>query len=61
MSLVLLWQLLFSVSINSHPDNIYIRVLPRLQKSLWYFRCLRMGKIDVNTYKYVIIYIIILY
>ena len=23
--------------------------------SLWYFRCLRMGKIDVITYKYVII------
>ena len=23
--------------------------------SLWHFRCLRMGKIDVITYKYVII------
>jgi hypothetical protein len=30
-------------------------VLPRWQISLWYFRCLRMGKIDVITYKYVII------
>jgi hypothetical protein len=29
--------------------------LPRWQMSLWYFRCLRMGKIDVITYKYVII------
>ena len=31
-----------------------IRVLPRWQISLWQFRCLRMGKIDVITYKYVI-------
>jgi hypothetical protein len=31
-----------------------IRVLPRWQISLWHFRCLRMGKIDVITYKYVI-------
>jgi hypothetical protein len=27
---------------------------PRWQISLWHFRCLRMGKIDVITYKYVI-------
>ena len=31
-----------------------IRVLPRWQISLWHFRCLRKGKIDVITYKYVI-------
>ena len=31
-----------------------IRVLPRWQISLWHFRCLRMVKIDVITYKYVI-------
>jgi hypothetical protein len=31
-----------------------IRVLPRWQISLWHFRCLCMGKIDVITYKYVI-------
>ena len=31
-----------------------IRVLPRWQISLWHFRCLRMGKIGVITYKYVI-------
>jgi hypothetical protein len=31
-----------------------IRVLPRWQISLWHFRCLRMGQIDVITYKYVI-------
>jgi hypothetical protein len=34
-----------------------IRVLPRWQISLWHFWCLCMGKIDVITYKYVIIYI----
>jgi hypothetical protein len=32
-----------------------IRVLPQWQISLWYFWCLRMGKIDVIAYKYVII------
>ena len=32
-----------------------IRALPRWQISLWHFRCLRMGKIDVITYKYAII------
>ena len=31
-----------------------IRVLPRWQISLWHFRCLRMGKIDVIAYKDVI-------
>ena len=31
-----------------------IRVLPHGLISLWHFRCLRMGKIDVITYKYVI-------
>jgi hypothetical protein len=31
-----------------------IRDLPRWQITLWHFRCLRMGKIDVITYKYVI-------
>jgi hypothetical protein len=31
-----------------------IRVLPPCQISLWHFRCLCMGKIDVITYKYVI-------
>jgi hypothetical protein len=31
-----------------------IRVLPRWQISLWHFRCLRMVKIDVITYKYMI-------
>jgi hypothetical protein len=31
-----------------------IRVLPRWQISLWHFWCLRMGKIDVIAYKYVI-------
>jgi hypothetical protein len=33
-----------------------IRVLPRWQISLWHFRCLRMGKMDVITFKYVINY-----
>ena len=32
-----------------------IRVLPRCQISLWHFRCLRIGNIDVITSKYVII------
>jgi hypothetical protein len=32
-----------------------IRILPQWQISLWHFRCLRMGKIDIITYKYVII------
>ena len=35
-------------------DIVLSRVLPRWQISLWHFRCLRMGKIDVITYTYVI-------
>jgi hypothetical protein len=35
-------------------DIVLSRVLPRWQISLWHFRCSRMGKIDVITYKYVI-------
>ena len=52
---VLLWKKsCIDLFIESH--NIVLSdFLPRyLQISLWHFRCLGMGKIDVITYKYVI-------
>jgi hypothetical protein len=38
-------------------DIVLSEIFPDGLISRWHFRCLRMGKIDVITYKYVIIYI----